>query len=110
MTAGAGHKGGRNGWRRVGLKSENAEKGGRVVGSARTRKRGRKRRIRGVISLEITPVSGGNVSEGRGPASRAVIIIWESHSTAAGRSSRINRVVVFIESPLLALMRRRRRK
>lgn len=32
MTAGAGDKGGRNGWRRVGLKSENSEKGGRVVG------------------------------------------------------------------------------
>lgn len=36
----------------------------------------------------------------RGLFSRAVVIIWESHSTAAGRSSRINRVVVFIESPL----------
>lgn len=54
----------------------------------------------GVISLEITSVSGGNVSEGPGPFSRAIIIKWESHSTAAGRSSRINRVVVFIESPL----------
>lgn len=42
---------------------------------------------------------GGNVSEGPGPVSRAVIIIWESHSTAAGRSSRINRVVVFYRVP-----------
>lgn len=68
MTAGAGDKGGRNGWRRVGLRSENSEKGGRSDGGARTGKRGRKRRIRGVISLEITPVFPAEMSaRGQGP-------------------------------------------